>query len=206
MAQRNADVSLQNAMRLGEVYQALAAGDPAARADDTAPVSPELRTAIANQAEHFDMLGLQLGFTYAAGALAGDSDAPAAAPSSVREYVPSALPGSRLPHAWVLRDGRRVSTLDLIAYDRFTLITGPAGQAWTTAAAGNLPINQLTIGRDVIDDDGTWTTLLGIDPDGAMLVRPDQHVAWRSPHGVADPAAALARASDRILDRAPLAA
>src|SRR5262249_16711010 len=42
VAQRNADVSLQNAIRLGEVYQALAA-------------EGALRAAIANQAEHFDM-------------------------------------------------------------------------------------------------------------------------------------------------------
>jgi 2,4-dichlorophenol 6-monooxygenase len=122
IAQRNADVSLQNAMRLMEVYQALASVEPAARAAGTIPIDEALRTAIANQAEHFDMLGLQLGFAYATGALGGDGET--ATPSPVRDYVPSALPGARLPHAWVRRNGDRISTLDLIRYDRFTLIVG----------------------------------------------------------------------------------
>jgi 2,4-dichlorophenol 6-monooxygenase len=41
--------------------------------------------------------------------------------------------------------------------------------------------------------------LWGIDDHGAVLVRPDQHVAWRSQHGVADPAGTLARALSTIL-------
>jgi 2-polyprenyl-6-methoxyphenol hydroxylase-like FAD-dependent oxidoreductase len=186
VAQRNADVSLANAMRLGEVYQALATGDRA-----------QIAAAIANQAEHFDMLGLQLGFTYEAGALLADgSDAPA---STVRDYVPSARPGSRVPHAWVRRDGVRISSLDLLAYDRFTLITGPAGGPWTKAQGGPVPLACVTIGRDVVDGDGRWMALLGIESTGAVLVRPDQHVAWRAPRAVADPVATLADVLARVL-------
>jgi 2,4-dichlorophenol 6-monooxygenase len=40
---------------------------------------------------------------------------------------------------------------------------------------------------------------LGIDAEGALLVRPDQHVAWRSQHTVTDAAAALSRALATIL-------
>ena len=182
VAQRNADVSLTNAMRLVEVYQAL--GEFGAVPCDG------MRAAIANQAEHFDMLGLQLGFTYESGALARNGDGPATA-SSVREFVPNAAPGSRLPHAWVTRDGARVSTLDLLADDRFTLVTGPAGRGWMDAPSP-LPLAHVVIQRDVAD-------LLGIDADGAVLVRPDQHVAWRARHGCPDPAATLAGAIAQIL-------
>ena len=188
IAQRNADVSLQNALRLGEVYQALASGE-----------SDALRAAIANQAEHFDMLGLQLGFAYDSGAIVGNGEKRPRA-GSVRDYIPNARPSSRVPHAWVTRAGVRVSTLDLCAYARFTLVAGPAAGAWVTssaaraeATAGPVPIDHVVIGRDVIDEDGRWMTLLGIDASGAVLVRPDQHVAWRSRHGVADPAASVAR-------------
>lgn len=191
VAQHNADVSLQNAMRLGEVYQALAA-DP--------PAGDVLRAAIANQAEHFDMLGLQLGFAYASGALVGDGEPPAAT-SSVREYLPNARPGSRLPHAWVERDGARVSTLDLVAYDRFTLVTGRNGRAWADAVPADVPIDHVAVGRDISDDGGGWMRLLDIADDGAVLVRPDQHVAWRSAHGVADTSGTLARAVATILSR-----
>jgi len=190
VAQQNADVSLRNAMRLGEVYQALASDVTAGDA---------VRAAIADQAEHFDMLGLQLGFTYESGAIARDCNETPVRASSVRGYMPSALPGARVPHAWVTRAGVHVSTLDLFAYDRFTLVAGPAGQRWVEAAAGAVPIDCVVIGRDVADADGHWMKLLGIDADGAVLVRPDQHVAWRSQHGVADTAAALDRALDVIL-------
>ncbi len=209
VAQRNADVSLQNAMRLMEVYQALASIDPAARTAGTVPPSTELATAIANQAEHFDQLGLQLGFTYEGGALVagGASDGDADEPSSVREYRPSARPGARLPHAWVTRDGRRVSSLDLVALDRFTLIVGCDGAPWSDAAATDAapPLTTIRLGHDVLDPDGTWTTLLALAPDGAILVRPDQHVAWRSARTDANPGVALASVFAILLDRPALA-
>ena len=31
--------------------------------------------------------------------------------------------------------------------------------------------------------DGAWLTTCGIDGGGALLVRPDQHIVWRSPAG-----------------------
>ncbi|HEY2387686.1 MAG TPA: FAD-dependent monooxygenase [Candidatus Binatia bacterium] len=191
VAQRNADVSLANAMRLGEVYQALASGD-----------RTEIAAAIVNQAEHFDMLGLQLGFTYERGALLAEKSA--ASRSTVRDYVPDAFPGARLPHAWVRRGGARVSSLDLCGYDGFTLITGPDGGAWTEAHGDTVPLTCLTIGRDVTDD-GRWTALLGIEATGAVLVRPDQHVAWRAPRAVADPAGTVERVLARVLGTLPVA-
>jgi 2,4-dichlorophenol 6-monooxygenase len=191
VAQRNADVSLHNAVRMAEVYQALA--DVELEAND----SEALSAAIANQAEHFDMLGLQLGFAYESGAIAGNGTS--ARPGSVREYVPSALPGARVPHAWVTRDGARISTLDLFPYDRFTLVIGPAGGAWKDAIDGAVPMDCVCVGRDVVDDDGRWMHLLDIDAGGAVLVRPDQHVAWRARRGTADPIDALARAWRTIL-------
>ena len=113
--------------------------------------------------------------------------------------MPTALPGARVPHAWVTRAGVRVSTLDLFAYDRFTLVTGPAGQPWIEAMPGRAAIDHVVVGRDVVDESGHWMTLLGIDADGALLIRPDQHVAWRSRHAVANPAAALSGALATIL-------
>ncbi|HXJ34819.1 MAG TPA: FAD-dependent monooxygenase [Candidatus Eisenbacteria bacterium] len=188
VAQHNADVSLRNAVRLVEVFQALA-GDEGL---------PAIRAAIANQAEHFDLLGLQLGFGYDAGAIV-PADGQPGRPDSVRDYVPNALAGSRVPHAWVERDGARISTLDLFAYDRFTLVTGPAGVKWAEAAHHRVPVDCIRIGRDLDDDAGRWTRLLGIEDDGAVLVRPDQHVAWRAPRGDAASMGALAPTLERIL-------
>lgn len=174
VAERNAEASARNAARLAEVPQALGrdgAGDRAA-----------VRAAIDAQAEHFDMLGLQLGVSYTEGGVVPDGSAPPAVGNAVREYVPSGRPGGRLPHAWVRAGGRVVSTLDLLPLDRVTLVAAGSATEWLGAAArlGEPVLATLVIGRDLVDDDGAWAGVLGIGGDGALLVRPDQHVAWRS--------------------------
>jgi 2,4-dichlorophenol 6-monooxygenase len=160
-----------------------------------------VREAIASQAEHFDMLGLQIGFQYERGAIVPDGTARPAVGNQVREFVPCGRPGARVPHAWTLRDGVRVSTLDLIPHDRFTLIRGPAGATWAQAAAAiaSPKLHVLAIGDDVADSDGAWARVLGLEADGALLVRPDQHVAWRSARAVADPHGVLRAALETIL-------
>lgn len=194
IAQENADVSLRNAMKMMEVFQAITT------ARDDAGAAPAIGAAIANQAEHFDMLGLQLGFAYEAGALTPDGTTKPVAENPIRSFVPSGRPGSRLPHAW-LDDAATASTLDLVPYDRLTLVTGPAGAAWEAAvgALGVEPLRLVAIGRDVADPDGHWQRELGIEPDGALLVRPDQHVAWRARTRSDDPRAELRRALRGVL-------
>ncbi len=191
VAQLNADKSLENAVRLLEVFVACGATGTATEsraAFDAAVASAAGRAAIAaaveGQEEHFDLLGLQLGFTYGAGSgpVLDDGTPPAEVDNPVRTYVPTTRPGGRLPHAWVTRDGRRVSTLDLVDPGRWLLLT--ASPAWAGAgdrmAAGPVPLSVVLVGRDVGDEDGRWGAVSGLGDVGAVLVRPDQHVAWRS--------------------------
>ena len=100
----------------------------------------------------------------------------------VRDFVPSSRPGARLPHAWVRQAGERCSLLDLVAADGLTLITGPDGDGWRGAFPdlAPVPLRSLVEGTDFLDADGTWRATSGIGPDGALLVRPDQHVLWRA--------------------------
>jgi len=202
VAEHNAAKSLENAMRMFDVLAACGVSttaDESRAAFDAALATEEGRAAIAEategQDEHFDMLGLQLGFTYppAPGTVVDDGTPPAEVANPVRQYAPSTRPGGRLPHAWVSRAGQRVSTLDLIGHDTYTLVTGSAG--WADAAArtdGPVPLVVVRMGEDVLDPDGTWDVVSGIGTDGAVLVRPDQHVAWRCPGAVDDPGSALA--------------
>jgi len=207
VAQNNADQSLRNAMKLIELPQALGTikepttermnatlADPAGRA--------AVEAAISNQAEHFDMLGLQLGYVYEEGALVPDGSPPPQLANPVREYVPSSRPGARVPHAWVRDDaGHRVSILDRIAPDGFTLLTSDPDEPWCDAARAidGAPITVVAVGRDLSDDEGHWAEVRGVEPDGALLVRPDQHVAWRAVSRPPDPEAALREALDRVL-------
>jgi 2,4-dichlorophenol 6-monooxygenase len=214
VAEMNSERSTMNALRMIEVFDALGVGIDLTvdRAEASARMRATLAdpfgrqrvdTAISNQAEHFDMLGLHLGFAYAQGALVPDgTDAPVVA-NPVRDYVPTARPGSRLPHAWVGRDGGRVSTLDLAPFDCWTLVTGRDGARWADAAATlEHPLLRCRVsGRDFEDQDDEWAELCGIGADGAVLVRPDQHVAWRAPAPVGNPAALLEHAMAVVLAR-----
>jgi 2,4-dichlorophenol 6-monooxygenase len=203
VARYNAEQSLNNALRLIEVPLALGASEDreASRQAYAAVLAdPERRRAlggaIANQAEHFDMLGLQLGYVYAQGALVADAaaeSAPEPAPANaVRDFVPTSRPGARLPHGWVTANGARRSTLDLIGLDRPTLLVGPRGDAWLAAARGLTPAPRcIRIGGDVDDADDWWGNVAGMPADGVLLVRPDQHVLYRARSKVADPVAAL---------------
>lgn len=209
VARYNAEQSLNNALRLLEVPQALGLGadlEDSKRAFAAMLADPERRravaTAIANQAEHFDMLGLQLGYVYAEGALVPDGVEEAKPANPVREYVPTSRPGARLPHGWVTVNGTRRSTLDLIGLDRPTLLVGPGGDAWLAAARVVTPQPRcIRIGHDVTGADDWWRNVAGMPADGMLVVRPDQHVAYRARGTVADPPAALRDALEAMLGR-----
>ena len=108
----------------------------------------------------------------------------------VRYHIISTYPGSRLPHAWLGTDkvGERVSTHDLAGHGEFTLFTGTGGkQTWSRAAeevtaATGVKVNVYSIGpgEDFSDMFYLWEERRSVDENGAVLVRPDRTVAWRS--------------------------
>ena len=131
---------------------------------------------IESQREHFDNLGLHIGYVY------GDHEIPA----SASLFTPSYRPGARLPHAWLLGkpsrpsfpqispidcsyvaefspqeiESRKYSTLDLCAYDAFTFIVDESSaRRWTneleripyylpTSASKSLGINLFVMEQD----------------------------------------------------------
>lgn len=193
VAQHNANQSLKNALKLIEVPRALGILDPGGdsrAAVDRVLSDPQRRAgveaAIADQAEHFDMPGLQLGFGYD----------PAATPPEPRVFAPSGEPGRRLPHAWLAESG--ASLLDRVPLGRFLLLAGPDGEAWR-AAVGDLAgdgVEFLLLSKDELPGLPRWLETAGIGATGALLVRPDQHIAWRaqsdSARGGLEPALAAA--------------
>lgn len=110
------------------------------------------------------------------------------------------LPGQRAPHAWVSAGGRRHSLLDLFD-GRLTLIVGPDADAWRLAAAASpVPLQVLGIGRELACDAGLLARRYGLAHGGAVLVRPDGHIAWRCAKAV-EPVAQLLAALDVTLGR-----
>jgi len=91
---------------------------------------------------------------------------------------------------------------------RFTLITGIAGEAWASAVQTvgrelGLPFSAVVIGpgREITDLYYDWARLREVAEDGALVVRPDKHIGWRSMTLPADPEAALRTAMLSLLSR-----
>jgi hypothetical protein len=144
--------------------------------------------------EYLNEQGMIFGAAYSSRAIVPDGTAPPPIANPVTDYAPSARPGGRAPHVWLQRNGVRVSTIDLVGKG-FTLLTTPSGKAWSEAGPA-LGVTPHALG------DGDWASAYGVDETGAVLVRPDGHVGWRSASMPADPAAALSSAMATILGNA----
>ena len=115
----------------------------------------------------FHSLGLVLGYSYDASPVIVNDGTPPLPES--QDYVPTARPGARLPHRW-LPDG--ASLYDRLGNGFSLLWLGADADVapFAEAAAGGAPLAILDL-RDQRLEDAYGAALL--------LVRPDQHVAWR---------------------------
>lgn len=185
VAQINTEQSLENAGKMFDLFAALYGADPektrqrfdALCAD---PASfPELAPAIELQRPHFDSLNLQLGYRYSSDALVNPVPTDPSAPIDISRYIPSTQTGAALPHQWVTHQGERASLLSLLPMNRFMLLVGPGGAAWAElAATAPIPLSILVDGQD-FEADKSWFDHTGLRDTGALLVRPDRHIAQR---------------------------
>ena len=187
IAQRNCEFSVHNARSGGtafgpgaaEAIAKLDAGGPGA-----AEVVAELRGDVAANSAHFGGLGMDLGFRYDLGALIpeADIDETSADPDT---YVPSGRPGGRAPHIVVDGDGdgdgEPRSVLDHFGTEFVLLVAWPADK-WAADNAVEIPAGEP----------------YGLEPGGAVLVRPDGHIAWRAITPPDSPADALIAARRAI--------
>ncbi|EDQ35730.1 2-polyprenyl-6-methoxyphenol hydroxylase [Hoeflea phototrophica DFL-43] len=169
-----------------------------------------IREAIAFKKYEFDAHGVEMNQRYKSGAVVTDGQMePAYELDAELHYQPTTWPGARLPHAWLYgRNGDKHSTLDLVGQGRFTLLTGLSGEAWAAAAekvakAMSIELAVHVIGprRDIVDHHGDWARAREVGEGGCVLVRPDQHVAWRAEDLAQNPEAELTRVLSTILHR-----
>jgi 2-polyprenyl-6-methoxyphenol hydroxylase-like FAD-dependent oxidoreductase len=132
----------------------------------------------------FNSLGLVLGYEYADSPVIGHSGA--SGPERGQDttvYVPSTLSGARLPHTWLPNGQSLYDTLGT----GLTLVTigdcDPSGMAEAARRRG-VPLAIVYLGGLSLGQD---------DQTSALLVRPDQHIAWRGGQ-------LSVHSADRILD------
>ncbi|MDH3738237.1 MAG: FAD-dependent oxidoreductase [Alphaproteobacteria bacterium] len=139
---------------------------------------------LATFTEEFRSLGIQLGARYLNSSLIADDEAEPPEDSPF-EYVPSSVPGGRAPHCW-LNDERAL--FDIFGTG-FTLLrlgdaTADGDSLATAATARGVPLSVVTI---------TDSNVRDLYERDLVLVRPDQHIAWRGNTDPADPDGLIAQ-------------
>jgi 2,4-dichlorophenol 6-monooxygenase len=220
---RNVQRSMENGMNHAVVGQAMGfvrgASGPAnlsalrrALGDTPADVGHRRAAlaAIASQSMEFREHYIEYGQPYASRAIVAEDAPPPTPLDDVRLYVPSTTPGAPLPHAEVEDlDGARHALMSLVQPGQFLLIAGEDGAPWCDAArqvaeTDGIPLRAVRIGHvdgEYRDPRCTWLRQRQIGPRGAVLVRPDRFVGWRSMDASAGPTTELRSALSRILCR-----
>lgn len=179
VALRNCFVSKENYLKMGEIPQFLGLLDlkgasPREGVDrckkklaSEEGFKGRFQEVIEKQREHFDMLGLELGYIY------GDVDQETA----VAMYSPSLKAGARLPHI-PMKEGAG-STLDYVRGDQYSLLCSQALEAELMTSLEHQNSNGLPMVIQILNDE-TVVKALAITGNNWVLVRPDGHIAQHS--------------------------
>ncbi len=151
-------------------------------------------------------MGLYFGFTYDSASVVSDGTAAPVPSDPKNEYIPSATPGSRAPHIWI-DPLYQHSILDLLGGGFVLLAADRNDWAITAERMGfenSFPIRAINVRSEARDEYiwQKWMELYGIGTDGAVLVRPDSMVAWRSADGRHNAKRVLGGVINRIMGKA----
>jgi putative polyketide hydroxylase len=148
--------------------------------------------------EHGAAIGMDIGFAYDESAVIVD-DGSTRPDTLVTSYIPNACPGARAPHMYVDHHGVPKSLIAVFDGE-MTVMVGPNGQeAWQRAVNDQIGNDQLRLavvgpGCEYVAAAGAMESLYGLEANGAVLVRPDGHVAYRASRLPDDPSGELSAA------------
>lgn len=113
------------------------------------------------------------------------------------KYVATTIPGHHVPHVWLRKGEKVVSMRDLLRLDGFVLFTANL-EAWKRV--GSEMVSIIAIGdREWQDISNLWRNISGVGEHGAVLVRPDGIVAWRSRTAKGNTADEISAVVSRVL-------
>ena len=169
-----------------------------------------LREAIAFKKYEFDAHGVEMNHRYKSNSVLTEGDKePQFKKDKELFYEPTTYPGARIPHAWVYdKTGVKHSLLDLCGKGNFSIFTGIGGEEWLKAAKNietqlGIKIQSNIIGpdQDFEDHAGEWSSIREISDSGLILVRPDQHICWRSKDMISNSSEKLMDVMKKILHK-----
>ncbi|KAE8154895.1 FAD binding domain-containing protein [Aspergillus avenaceus] len=124
--------------------------------------------------EKLDDDAMEFGQIYVSGGILGADEG---LPQARRPDDWKGQPGTHVPHFWVVRDGVRCSILDVLD-GAWSLVSG--SEVWDGAVDSG-SVKHVCVGRDVLFAGAeSFEDLFGVPAQGAVLVRPDGYIAWRT--------------------------
>ena len=169
-----------------------------------------LREAIAFKKYEFDAHGVEMNHRYKSNSVLTEGDKePEFKKDKELFYQPTTYPGARIPHAWVYdKKGVKHSILDLCGKGNFSIFTGIGGEEWLKAAKNietqlgiKIQCNIIGPDQDFEDHAGEWSSIREISDSGLILVRPDQHICWRSKDMISNSSEKLMDVMKKILHK-----
>ena len=169
-----------------------------------------LREAIAFKKYEFDAHGGEMNHRYKSNSVLTEGDKePEFKKDKELFYQPTTYPGARIPHAWVYdKTGVKHSLLDLCGKGNFSIFTGIGGEQWLKAAKNietqlgiKIQCNIIGPDQDFEDHAGEWSSIREISDSGLILVRPDQHICWRSKDMISNSSEKLMDVMKKILHK-----
>ena len=169
-----------------------------------------LREAIDFKKYEFDAHGVEMNHRYKSNSvLTGGDKEPEFKKDKELFYQPTTYPGARIPHAWVYdKTGVKHSLLDLCGKGNFSIFTGIGGEEWLKAAKNietqlgiKIQCNIIGPDQDFEDHAGEWSSIREISDSGLILVRPDQHICWRSKEMISNSSEKLMDVMKKILHK-----
>lgn len=115
------------------------------------------------------------------------------------KYVSTTIPGHHMPHVLLSKGAKVISTRDLLRWDVFVLFTADY-EAWRAVASEMVSVVAVD-GEDWQDVENRWETVSGVGTHGAVLVRPDGIVAWRSKSSKGNTADEMSAVLAKIMQR-----
>jgi 2-polyprenyl-6-methoxyphenol hydroxylase-like FAD-dependent oxidoreductase len=150
---------------------------------------------------NMDPLAITVGYKYSSGAIIEEK----LNTHRMDRLELEGQPGTRAPHMWLKYQDKYISTLDLIG-ENFVLLTGEDNRCWRTAAEDvasylGIFINVYGIGSesDLVECEGNWEAVYNVSSQGAVLIRPDGFVAWRTKERILNPNLILKQVMTTIL-------
>ena len=131
---------------------------------------------------NMDGLAVTVGYQYCSEAIIDDS----VTPHRMDSVELNGRPGTRAPHFFGTYDGKEVSILDLLGND-FVLLTIAENRTWAECVQNvsstlgiNIKFYSVGLSGDFIAQENIFSELYGLSDGGAVLIRPDAFIGWRS--------------------------